>query len=257
MERGMAYVMLGRCENLKDIFIAGEFKKEGINVDNEALEESKALEKAFQDDQQLFPLSSFLKVSFLNVRSLRAHIEDVKLDNSIVGSDFFGLAETWLYPNESLSIEGFQSCFVNVGKGKGIASFSKIGLETVVSSSIGDNYSAICVRSQYLDIIFVYLSQDFNKDQLFTLLDDWIVTTKETALLGDVNWNYLEEEHDMKKFMIKKGFSQLIESPTHEKGSLIDHVYVNEKLSENGCLALQESVHFSDHNLITLLVNKE
>jgi len=251
MERGMAYVMLGRCENLKDIFIAGEFKKEGINIDQEALEESQALDKAFQDRQLSLPSNAF-KVSYLNVRSLRAHIQDVKLDSSIVNSDIFGLGETWMHPNETFSIEGFKSCFVSAGKGKGIASFSKTELETDKVIHIADKFSAICVRGHFLDVIFVYLSQDFNKDHLFTVLDDWIVETKETALLGDVNWNYLEDNHDMKNFMIKKGFAQLIEKPTHEKGALIDHIYVNKKLIGRGCFAQQESVHFTDHDLISL-----
>ena len=251
----MAYVMLGRCENLKDIFIAGDFRKEGIHVDDDALEESKALEKDFQERQLSLP-SNLFKVSFLNVRSLRAHIQDVKLDPSIVGSDIFGLAETWLYPNEALFIDGFKGHFVSLGKGKGIASFSKTGLDIKQVSCIAEKFSAICVRGHLLDVIFVYLSQDFDKDHLFTLLDDWILETKETALLGDVNWNYLEDEHDMKEFMAKKGFAQLIENPTHEKGSLIDHIYVNKKLNSKGCFAQQESVHFTDHDLISLYVNK-
>ena len=255
MERGMAYVMLGRCENLKDIFIAGDFKKEGIRIDEDALEESKALEKAFLERQVPVP-SNLVKVSFLNVRSLRAHFEDVKQESSVVTSEIFGLGETWLYPNETVLFEGFKSCFANVGKGKGLASYSKTNLDTEELSHIAETFSAICVRSEYLDVIFIYLSQGFNKDELFKLLENWIVETKETAILGDVNWNY-SEKHDMKDFMAKKNFSQLIKSPTREHGStIIDHIYINKKLKERGCFEKQEPVHFSDHDLITLFVNK-
>ena len=45
MPEAMAYTMLGRCVRLEDIHIAGGFDKEGIKCNQDALDESKKLEK--------------------------------------------------------------------------------------------------------------------------------------------------------------------------------------------------------------------
>ena len=71
-----------------------------------------------------------------------------------------------------------------------------------------------------------------------------------------LNLNF-ENENAVKSFLAKKGFSQLIENPTHDKGHIIDHVYVNKELKEKGCFVTQESVHFSDHDMLSLYLKTE
>ena len=98
MKRGMAYVMLGRSQRLEDIYIAGELDPSQIKCDPEALEESERLEEIFNKNQaeEAERRSKMWKVSYLNVRSLNAHLNDVKKDNFPLDSDLLGLAETWI-----------------------------------------------------------------------------------------------------------------------------------------------------------------
>ena len=48
----MAYVCLGRCQEKKDIYIKGKVDPEGIHASPEALEETKRLDKIFDENVQ-------------------------------------------------------------------------------------------------------------------------------------------------------------------------------------------------------------
>ena len=52
------------------------------------------------------------------------------------------------------------------------------------------------------------------------------------------------------------GFVQMIKKPTHDSGTLIDHIYVNKHLFERKLELQQNYVYFSDHDIITLFVEK-
>ena len=253
----MAYVMLGRCEDLNDVFIAGQFKKEGIRVSPVALDESNGLLKKFleRNATESKDREKFLKISFLNVRSAYAHFKDVKNDQSIMDSDFIGLAETHLEQNFELSLQGYDQILANAGKGKGTASFFKRHLFSGATKHVATLFSANLVRGACIDVVILYLSQGFKFEEVKALLEDWISVDKETAILGDLNWHY-EGDHKMKDWLLRLGFIQLIKSATHEQGSILDHVYINQKLIERGCHTTQHSVHFTDHDLITLFVQK-
>ena len=125
---GMAYVALGRTEKLKDIYIKGKVDPEDIHASTEALEETKRLQTIF--DQRKANLSkkyeNHLKISYLNVRSLRAHKEDVAIDSVLMGSDIFALGETHLEQEETVTLPGLKGYFASHGKGKGVSVFSKM-----------------------------------------------------------------------------------------------------------------------------------
>ena len=94
-----------------------------IRCNQEALTESKRLEKIFEKNEQEKEQKgdSHWKISYLNVRSLKAHHEDVSNDNAINDFDICGLGETWLNENETYGLKEFaEHChFANFGKGKG------------------------------------------------------------------------------------------------------------------------------------------
>ena len=91
---GMAYVMLGRCELLDDLYITGEFSAEQIKCDLiYALPEAQRLLEIFENSQreQREQREQCWKISYLNVRSMKScngHREDVKSDKRIK-SDIF------------------------------------------------------------------------------------------------------------------------------------------------------------------------
>lgn len=57
--------------------------------------------------------------------------------------------------------------------------------------------------------------------------------------------------------MIERGFSQLIQKATYDDGTLIDHIYVNQVMSELGSIAEQEAAYYSDHDIVTLFIAKK
>ena len=76
-----------------------------------------------------------------------------------------------------------------------------------------------------------------------------------TILTGDTNIDISKDSgKHFVDFMKDLGFSQLVQLPTHEKGGLLDHVYVTQDLIERVAVS-QTGVYFSDHQLITIKVN--
>ena len=262
LKDGMAYVMLGRCERLQDIYIVGEFDKSGIRCSAYAKVISEELDKAF--DQRMSKeeenWNSSLSVAYLNVRSIDkvdGHILQVAKEALLTKSRIFALGETWLSEGEERKVEGFHDIYQSNGKGKGIAVYSKENQANVqrFSSKLA---SAMMVDEEKLKTIFLYLSKGFDWSELQFVLSCWISSSKPTIIIGDMNWHY-PKNHHMKTYLSKRGFTQLMQRATHEEGHIIDHLYVSTSLEEQfSYKVIQNSVHFSDHDIIGIqLFEKE
>ena len=256
LQKGMAYVMLGRSSRRQDIYIAGELDTSQIKCDQDALEESKRLQDLFDDTEaeKKEKRSKTWKISYLNVRSLNAHLLDVEKDNFIMDSDLLGLGETWLDGEETRPLNGFKGSFANFGKGKGVAGYNKMNLVAspeVVNSKF---YSAILFQTLKFDVIFLYMSNDYNKQEVFNHLEHWLQTGKPMALMGDVNENALENSA-FETFMRGKGFYQMVDRPTRESGKLLDHIYVNDGMDDIGFTTHVDACYYSDHGIVSLYVS--
>ena len=260
-QKGMAYVMLSRCEKLENIYIVGKFNPEYIRWDEDCLEESERIYSNFisskTKEDSMF--QDCFTISYLNISSLKKHYEDVITDHRLIQSDIMVFGETWLLPEESVSFHdyGFNDFQVNIGRGKGIAAFNKQKHPVTCKNFYTDNFSAIFMRLEALDMIFLYLSQNFKWDELEKLLEEWIQDDRKVAVMGDVNIDYLEKvHHKFVKYMNQKNFLQLVEKPTHKYGGLIDQIYVNQSLMEDMPFYSQNSVMHSDHDKIVLHIPK-
>ena len=253
----MAYTLFGRSQRLEDIYICGAFEKEGIKCDEDALLETKRLEKVFDNNEEVKKLkrANHWKISYLNVSSLNAHWEDVSIDNEINDSDVIGLGETWLEENKTVDLLNFAGYFANFGRGKGQAAFSKMQLSCQPEIVASSQFSAIFLKTSHFSIIFLYLSQNYNKDSVYNLLENWIQNDVATVVMGDINEN-LYENSMFEKFMKIKGFAQLINEPTFIAGSLLDHLYVNKAMKEKNIFFEKNSCYYSDHDAITLYIEK-
>ena len=253
----MAYVALSRSEELNDVYIKGILDRDGIHASPEALEECYRLQNIF--DQNMSKMNEraekYLQISYLNVRSLRGfHREDVKKDNFIMSADVFSLGETHLEKGEEVQFDGYAGFFASHGKGKGVSAFSKT--ECILFNSIAsENYSAIQLRFPKFDAIFLYLSSGCNKDKVLGILDEWMEIGKATVIMGDVNIDYCKDDKFIKS-LENAGFQQLIQSPTRVSGSVIDHIYINEELSSLNVSTQMEGAYYSDHDIVTLYIEK-
>lgn len=253
---GMAYVCLGRTEQLKDIYIRGKVDPAGIHASPEALEESKRLQTIFDQRVQIMneKRERYWKISYLNVASLRSKTNDVQKDNFLANSDIFGLGETWLEQGETVIFNGFDGQFANYGQGKGVSTFSS--MDYILKHSVSSNFfSAIHLRTEKFDVIFVYISSNCDKQEIFGLMADWIENERPTTIIGDVNMDF-RKDCKIAKFLEEKGFQQLIKKATCVTGSLIDQVYANQALMSCNVETEQCSVYYSDHDIITIYIPK-
>ena len=254
-EPGMAYVCLGRSECLEDLFIVGDIDLEEIRCSSMALEESKRLLEAFheKEEEQRQLLNSHWVFSYLNVRSLKKHYEEV-VKNPILSSDLIAFGETWLLPDDEIEIDGFSSHLASFGHGKGIAVFSKEKAK-IPFSFASLTYSIVKAHIHGFDVIALYLSKDCNQQVICDVLDDIIDEKHSTVVFGDVNIDF-SIKSVLKEFMVKKNFFQMLTKPTSDGGSKIDHLYVSEKLHDMKITFKQSSVHFTDHDIISLFIEK-
>ena len=256
-EPGMAYVCLGRSECLEDLYIVGDLDLEEVRCSSVALEESQKLFKTFQDkeEQQAQQLDSNWIFSYLNVRSLKKHLDDVLRHPLIMSSDLVAFGETWLLPDDNIDIDGFYSHLANFGHGKGVAVLSKEKANNVPFSLASQSHSVVKTNIHGFDVIALYLSQNCDQQAVCNILDDIMDDEYPTVVFGDVNIDF-NVNSVFKTFMIEKNFQQLLTKPTSDGGSRIDHLYVSKKLHSMKISFQQNSVYFSDHDIISLFIEK-
>ena len=261
LPKGMAYVMLSRCENLADIYIVGKFDPKKIVCNPESLAESERIYNIFATSKKKTDsmYEDCFTVSYLNINRMKTHYEDVIHDHHLIQSDIMVFGETWLMPEENVSFSdhGFKDCLINVGHGKGLAAFIKQEYKAACEKSSRENFCAILMKTEMLDVIFLYLSKKFEWDELWKTLEEWIEDNRRVAVIGDTNMDYLGNHPKFIRYMEQKNFVQLVEKPTHRCGGLIDHIYVNQLLMEDKPFHSQSSVMYSDHDKVVLHIPKK
>ena len=63
-------------------------------------------------------------------------------------------------------------------------------------------------------------------------------------IVGDFNIDHLSNSHEIPAWISNHGFSQLVNTPTHEEGGLLDHVYVKSLVNHRVHLHWP---YYSDH----------
>ena len=179
---------------------------------------------------------------------------DISKDTSLMDADVFALGETWLEQGESISFDGYEGHFANHGRGKGVSAYSKMK-STKLNSVTSDTFSAITLRTEKFDTIFLYISSGCSKIEIFKYLEKCIDKGRPTAIMGDTNMDFLVE-CKLNEFLENKGFQQLVQCATRESGSLIDHIYANEALRSLDITTEQCSAYYLDHDVITLNIPK-
>ena len=181
----------GRCESIGDLWIAGLFDPSKITCSELALKETERLTK---EANLAIEFSLFAKnytfVTFLNARSLRKHQKDIANDPELMNSAILGIAETHLHVNEEVGLDGFEGSFVNAGKGKGVAAFTKIVVQNITKIN-QPSFSAISLELENLRIVFCYMSSDINMEEVNNHLRPVLLEKKKpTLIIGDMNFHF-------------------------------------------------------------------
>ena len=190
-KEGMAYVMLGRTQDLNDIYIyeddkEGKFDPKNILVNESALEETKRIRSKFQEieakEESLW--NDNFTITYLNIQRLKPHFVHLKADHLVMKSNVISLAETWLKPSDDVTLDGYNGVQINVGDGKGLATFIQEDHAVEWQTFSNEKSSAILMSTSDLDVIFLYLSQDFDVKALLRQLNCWIDNEKKIAIIG-------------------------------------------------------------------------
>ena len=246
---------LGRCRRMEDVRIFGVFDPSQIKCSDEALKESIDLDERAKE-QHLKELEFFDKdvflIGYVNIRSMKLHIQDVMDDDELMKCEIIGLGETWL--SESIDVSPYFGNFVNGGRGKGVASLTRDAKDALKYNGIG--YSILQLNIDKLTIIFVYLSDsacatEYIKD--FTVMIG--LSKQPTIIIGDVNFDSSSDNHPFKEFMTSRDFTQLVNKPTHLGGNKIDHVYANKQMEEMGLQIHHQPCYFSDHDKMFVAIH--
>ena len=269
-EAAMVYVILSRVQALIQLFIIAYLDITKIYCNEDALKEverlsSKALNNSWSE--WFVPVSDDnkkVKISFLNIVSLRKHFSDLKTDHTLKKSDVICLAETSLFENnketQELYLSGYDSNFNSCGLKKGLACYFRE--EFFHEENFEDNlYQISKIGSAVLDIISIYRSprcKETQDDEINIIFEQIISGDKTTIVLGDFNIEYFSKRRNILRANLeKKSFIQYIEASTHIDGGLIDHAYVRLMPPFIDCIPHIHSCYYSDHDAICLSLIKE
>jgi len=253
------YVILSRAQRLSQIFIIGKLHEKKWYAAKSALDELQRCEtKAYQS--RLRSYESCLDIISLNVLSLQKHFIDVQkyLECHRHDPDVICLQETWLQENcdtTQYDLHGYDLNVNSVGRGKGIATYSRN--EFISETNISRTDIQITkVKSNKFTVINTYRSEGC--DELETLLSSLITDPENTIVCGDMNIDLKktgQKQTKLLKFLEDFKLKQVVSDSTHEKGGLLDHVYVNEKICEK-VIITKKSIRFSDHDIICISIKK-
>ena len=213
----------------------------------------KEAERLAEQSQIAMDSSFFAKddtfIVFLNARSLRKHQKDIMNDPELMKSSILGIGETHLKGDEEIQLDGFEGNFVNAGKGKGVAAFTKqSGFN--ITKILQPTFSAIVLEFDRIRIIFAYLSNKLNMDEVRNGFQGIMDMKKATLIMGDMNFHF-PDQHIMKSYLKDLGFHQVIDRVTHDEGHILDHIYTFDISVSEGNVFLK-SLYFSDHDALCL-----
>ena len=204
---GMVYVMLSRVCSLLQLHILEEMDPDKIKVDEKVLKEAKRMQDVSLNSNPgswASPKVEGLRVASLNVSSLRKHVEDVRTDPHLIHADILCLMETWLTEDEEeqdqYQLEGYSSCFLSQGRGKGIAVYMRRGLKVKdMRHHSSTHLQMLKISLDGLDIIPIYRSKEEPLYSVAYNLQNLLSKTTSTLLIGDVNYCF-GEQNDLSRY---------------------------------------------------------
>ena len=103
------------------------------------------------------------------------------------------------------------------------------------------------MASDNIDIICVYRSDLGSIEELYCKIYSKLTPLKLTMICGDFNICALENSKNLlTQSLLAENFKQIVKYPTHEKGGLIDHIYIRNTPEIYD--VYHHSVYYSDHD---------
>ena len=272
---GQAYVAFSRVKNLNDLYIT-DFDQEKIKVDIHVQEEMNRLRETslkLSSPNSFFPpvppLIHTLKIGLLNVNGYLQHLDDITSDHNIHMLDIIAFTETHL-KDESFSTIKLPGLNYNIlrkdrikGNGGGLMFLTnksyQIHKEELFFSENLEYLSIVLNVCIELRIVLIYREpkMKFNifRKSMKIMLEE--ISKTPTLIIGDFNDDLLKtKEAHIDTLFSTFHFKQLVNSPTTDHGSLLDHVYYNNDKEHNITIEVKDT-YYSDHDLIMIYLSKE
>ena len=287
---GMAYVMLGRIQNLEQLILRWSYdpipktdtKSEQVRLQGniKAAKKIQANRKAMVEAERLkknalnigdnlddeWLTGRELKITSLNIQgSLMSRLLDLKRDKDIYkNSDIICLQETgelrvpYIFELRVPLLAGYTCYHVECGHNRGVAIFLKHELAKKLTkeplSFSGDSGRNQCMKLSFdnFDVITVYCANNQTKTsfQEFVHLMEKEIDAKRLTIVCG-DFNFDQKvENEFTKMMRNKKFKQIIKKATTYRGYCIDHVYHN---NPDGGKIIKHKLHYpyySDHEAV-------
>ena len=132
---------------------------------------------------------------------------------------------------DDININGYQGRFLNIGNGKGLATFTRNHVICEHRQDVGKETLQISkISIEGIDSISVYRSNSHSILEVREALTSMIDVGKPTLITGDFNLCSKKSANNIITVSLTKiGFQMLIDRPTHIQGGHIDHIYWMDK----------------------------
>ena len=100
-----------------------------------------------------------IRVASLNIARLGPHMEDLRIDPTLLKADLIHLCETWLQPDQEgeaqFELMGYTPHFVSIGNGRGLATYTK-GKFMHQEDRVNESCQITKFSSDMVDSIHIY-----------------------------------------------------------------------------------------------------
>ncbi|XP_062572139.1 uncharacterized protein LOC134234095 [Saccostrea cucullata] len=286
---GQLYVALSRVKSLNGLYLVN-FDSQKIKTSAKTIAEMERLMNSMKffppDTLSYLPDSnSMISISAVNAQSLHRHFVDVINHPSARSAHILGVTETFLMPSDSDSDYGWKNHHIfrkdrhhTLENTTPPTSRTQHSAHGGVAVYVSDHYCVefICQichipvecialvlfnRNSSLRFCFVVTYRPPNQtlDIYLTHMDNVMKNIPHlnipTLISGDFNVNLLQESPSQKlleTFFASYGFQQIIDSPTHISGSLLDHMYCNFAIPTDVYKTVQPT-YFSQHSFVQII----
>lgn len=281
---GMAYVMLGRIQNLDQLILrwsydphpksdeASEKKRckgnitaaKKIKANAKAMVEAEKMKKNainLQEDDWIFTKRG-LKITSLNIQGgLVSRLVDIERDKAIYpNSDIICLQETG--PLRAMPVLNGYVCKVGGNEHhRGVAIFLKeeTARKLIKEPQVMEKqyYQWIKLSFDVFDLITVYRannqpSPDF-QEFVKVMEREGVDANRPTILCGDLNFDR-RDNNDLTKMLRSKKLKQIVQEPTTYRGNCIDHVYHNIPDHGDKVMYQLQYPYYSDHEAVCVRI---
>ena len=262
---GQVYVALSRVKKLEGLHIMN-FNAKAIKASQDVENEMERLKKNL-----LNPLPTYttpkdcITIALLSVRSLIPKLPDIECDKSLSCASILCFTETWLTPQRDTpiicgnyrSIRSDRASGDN--KGGVLISLSdnietsdeKITLGNVAIEALLTVLTLPTGQSIHLTLVYrsPSVSVDNLLDAMYCILSHSQTFDMPSIVLGDFNEDIVTKPNSkLAALMYQCGYFQAVQTPTTDKGTLIDNVYCNRPLQHIDVHITD--AYYSDHDIV-------